>query len=159
VLKSWQVTNTTGNYYWAYWLTTNTLTGNNVTPGAWTAEATFKGLTLVHWFNVFGPAQIGAYEHENDFYGNKPDAGEKVFDSFSWYDTEEQKLITDFTEPLSSKATMMLFSLSGKQIVSENISAGIQTAEFSLKGLSSGIYICKVIAGEKLFTHKIMIGK
>lgn len=152
VLKSWQVNNTAGNYYWAYWLTTNTLTGNNVTPGMWQAEATFKGITLFHPFAVWGPP-IGQSPAEQ----TEGLPAEKVFDSFSWYDAQEQKLITDFTGPLRAAGTLELYNLSGQQLFSGKIDAGIQTAEFSVNGLSKGIYVSKVFAGGNVFTNKIWV--
>lgn len=62
----------------------------------------------------------------------------------------------------SSFAALKVFDMMGREVatlVNEDKPAGVYTVKFNGSSLSSGIYVCKLVAGDKTFTKKLSLLK
>ena len=67
-----------------------------------------------------------------------------------------------FTLPRSEFVTLRIFNLLGEQVavlISETLPAGAHQAQWDARGLPSGVYFCRLHAGELVQTRKLLLQK
>jgi hypothetical protein len=63
--------------------------------------------------------------------------------------------ILNIKNPLSESATIVIFSLEGKQLMSKQLST-FENSNIDVSSLSKGFYLCKLYGGTKVQTTKIV---
>ena len=68
----------------------------------------------------------------------------------------------NYSVPLDSKVTISVYSITGelvRELVNEDMAAGSYSVDFNGSNLASGMYIYKMVAGNFVQTHKMMLMK
>ncbi|MDP4229824.1 MAG: T9SS type A sorting domain-containing protein [Bacteroidota bacterium] len=65
--------------------------------------------------------------------------------------------ICDFGEPLQSSSTLSLFDVLGREIIKEDIPAGLAEIELPLRTLTEGLYYVRLTSGHGVLTEKLQV--